>query len=338
MSKFKKRMIIVLLCTAVFAGGLFFVSKSGNNPVSNVVNTALSPVQTAAVSVTEPVKSFIDYLREMKNLKSENEALKSELETLKKESRNREEYKRENTRLKKILQLADDLDKCDTVAAKVVSYEPHNWFYSLMINKGERDGIKKDNVVITPSGLAGKVTEVGFNWSRVSTILDSANSVGIKLTRTGDVGIAQGDAELLKKKKFCISYISKETALINGDLIETSGLGGIYPPGLSVGTIEEIQVDSTGGLTKAIVSPAVDFDDIYEVLVVTYWEPAIFDVDKVRAEYDASRADQDTGMRQNSIGIVQQEPAENNNSDNDNASETGGMTEDNTDGQGADSQ
>ncbi len=285
MSKIKKRAIIAVLAAVLAAAGLTVAAKLGVNPVSNAVNTVISPVQSVIVKVFRPVKNFISFVTEMKGLKEENELLKSEVATLKKESRNQEEYKKENTRLKKLLNLTDDMTGCETVSAKIVSFEPGNWFYSLIINKGSRDGIKLADTVISEGGLIGKISEVGINWARVSTILDSQNSVGIKLTRTGDVGIAEGDTELLKNKRFKLDYISKNTSLISGELLETSGLGGIYPPGLSVGTIEEVELDSTGELVKGIVKPAANFENLYEVLVVTYWEPKNYDKNQVTAEY-----------------------------------------------------
>lgn len=282
---FKKRAIISITVVVVVAAAVGIFSKFGKNPVSNAVNTVMTPVQTVLMNVFKPVKNFFSYFSEMKTLKEENEMLKSEVAALKKESRSREEYKRENTRLKKLLNLTDETENCETVAAKATSFEPGNWFYSIVINKGEKDGIKKSDTVITESGLVGKISEVGYNWARVSTILDPNNSVGIKLTRNGDVGIADGDSELVKQRKFKLDYISKNTSLISGDLLETSGLGGVYPPGLSVGTIEEVELDGTGELVKGIVKPSVDFDNLYEVLVITYWEDKVYDKNQVKAEY-----------------------------------------------------
>lgn len=302
MSKFRKRALIVLTCLIAVTTVFSIIARSGNNPAANLVNTMLSPVQSFAADITNPAKNFLSYLREIKNFRNENEILKSELETLKKESRNQEEYKKENIRLKKLLQLTDDLAGCETVPAKIISYEPGNWFHTLMINKGSNQGIKVSDVVMTESGLIGKISEVGFNWAKVSTILDSGNSVGIKLSRTGDVGITEGDAELLKSRRFKLDYISKETAVINGDLLETSGLGGIYPPGLSVGQVEEIQLDNTGELVKGIIKPAVDFDNIYEVVVVTYWEQAVYDREKVMVEYlEEQKREDDTGRQRDSL-------------------------------------
>lgn len=315
MSKFKKRALMVMGSVILVTIVLGVFSIRGNNPVADAVNTIFSPVQSLTVKIARPVRNFVSYLTQMKEYKEENERLKSELETLKKENRNQEEYKKENNRLKKILQLTDDLANCETVPAKIIAFEPGNWFHSLVINKGKNDGIKVSDVVITSAGVVGKVTEVGINWSRVSTLLDTANSLGIKMTRTGDVGIVEGDAELLKKRCFKLDYIAKNTSVIMGDVLETSGLGGIYPPGLAVGTIEEIMLDNTGELVKAIVKPAVDFDALYEVVVVTYWEPAVYDREKVMIEYldEIAREERDTARENKSLKSVVEEgnPTEN---------------------------
>lgn len=286
MSNIRKKSAIVLAVVVGVCVILTIIAKLGNNPVSNAINSVFSPVETVVAKVTSPVRNFFGYLGDIKNFREENEILKSEIETLKKESRNQEELKKENTRLKKLLQLTDELDNCVTVPAKVVGYEPGNWFYTLTINKGKNQDIKVSDVVITKSGVVGKVIEVGSNWSRISTILDPGNSVGIKLTRSGDVGIAEGDLELLKKKNLKLGYIFKETSVISGDLLETSGLGGIYPPGLSVGTIDEIELDNTGEIIKAVIKPSVNFDELYEVIVVTHWENMEYDKDRVLKEYN----------------------------------------------------
>ncbi len=293
MSKLKKRLLIVLLVVVVISAVLGIISKTGNNPVANAVNTIFSPVYTVLQKVTQPVDNFFEYLSDMKDLKAENERLKSELSTLKKESRNQEEYKKENDRLKKLLDLTDELSNYETVAAKVVAYEPGNWFYELTLNKGTKQGISASDVVVTEAGLVGKVVEAGPNWAKVSTILDSSNAVGIKLNRTGDIGVVQGDLTLLKSRRLRIEYISKDTSLISGDLLKTSGLGGLYPSGISVGTVEEVQIDNIGELSKAIVKPSVDLDNIYEVAVITNWEMKEYDTEAIKEEYENSIREQE---------------------------------------------
>lgn len=318
----KKRTLITVATVVLLAAVLGIVSKMGTNPVSSAVNTVMSPVCSAVARVCRPVKEFFTFVSEMKDLKEENEILKSEVANLKKESRNQEEYKKENTRLKKLLNLTNELDGCETVAARITAFEPGNWFYSLVINKGSKSGIKKSDVVITESGLVGKVEEVGINWARVSTILDSGNSIGISLSRNGNVGIAEGDTELLKQRRFKIDYISKNASLISGDLLETSGLGGIYPPGLAVGTIEEVELDSTGELVKGIVKPAVDFENLYEVVVITKWDEKQYNKEQVTAEYGEERATE-SGRSPKSLKSVEteEEPSENEDNEGDDVNE-----------------
>lgn len=294
MSKFKKIVITVMSVVIAVVVLLNLVARTGNNIFANTANIILTPFQTAVTTVTKPVKNIFTFFADAKDYKSENEKLKSELETLKKENRNSEELKKENTRLKKILQLTDEMANSKTVPAKVIAFEPSNWFHTLVINKGSMQGVKVSDVVITESGLVGRITETGLNWSRVSTLLDPGNAVGVKLTRTGDVGVAEGDAEILKNQRFKLDYISKETSVINGDLLETSGLGGIYPPGISVGSIEEIQLDNTGELAKATIKPSVDFNEVYEVVVVTYWETAVYDREEVEVEFSAEETEDET--------------------------------------------
>lgn len=301
MSKLKKIAVAVIGAIAAVIIIFAILNKMGINLVSNTINTVLSPVQTAVSSICRPIENFAVYLSEIKNIHEENTRLKSENETLKKEIRSSEEYKKENTRLKKLLNLTDELVNCTTVPAKVVGCEPGNWFSTLMINKGTNDGIKVSDVVITESGLVGRISETGVNWAKIVTVLDPGNAVGIKLTRTGEAGIAEGDSELIKKGRFKIDYIAKDASVIKGDLLETSGLGGIYPPGLSVGTVEEIEIDNTGELVNTTVIPAVKPDRIYEVIVVTYWENARYDKNGVMIEYATGLNDKDTGLDNSSL-------------------------------------
>ncbi len=285
MSIKKKKIIVLFSSVTAVAAAVVILSRLGNNPVSNAVNTILTPCESAVAYVVHPVQKFSAFLKNARSFQKENEQLRLELETVKKENKSAEEYKRENTRLKKLLQLTDDLETCETVPAKIIAYEPNNWFYTLTINKGTRNGIQVSDVVITDAGVVGQVCEVGFNWAKVSTLLDSNQSLGIKLSRTGDVGLVEGDVQLLKNRECRLSYISKNSTIITGDLLETSGLGGIYPAGLSVGKVVSVETDNTGELTEAIVKPSVDFDSLYEVLVVKSWDPKIYDRAQVEIEY-----------------------------------------------------
>lgn len=116
------------------------------------------------------------------------------------------------------------------------------------------------------------VQSVGVNWAKVTTIFDVDSAIGAKFTRTGDIGVVEGDAELSEEGKCKIQYISSDASIINGDIVVSSGVGGIYPGGLIIGKVSEVKTDVMGAVEYAVVEPAAKFDEVYEVLAVTGFE------------------------------------------------------------------
>lgn len=252
----------VLLCAAI-------AHFSGANPVSGVLRTAFSPFQNGVAYITNKVKDSADFVREMKGYKEENDKLVSQINELKRQNRDITNYREENERLKELLDLKESLGGYSTVAASVIAYSSNNWYDTIQISKGTFAGVNVGDAVITPDGVVGKVSEVGPTWSIVSTILNPSNAMGVKISRTGDVAVVEGDSELYGNNYCKMTFIDKGSNLINGDLLETSGSGGVYPAGLLVGAVREINSDAMGNLNYATVEPMVDFDKLYEVLIIT---------------------------------------------------------------------
>ena len=121
---------------------------------------------------------------------------------------------------------------------------------------------------MTADGVVGKVSEAGVDYAIVRTILDSSSAVGIRVTRTGGTGLVEGDKTLAAKAQCSLSFLDRNTALIVGDVIETSGSGGLYPAGLVVGSVVSISADNSGALNYAVIEPAADMDNLGEVLVI----------------------------------------------------------------------
>lgn len=264
--KFVKILIYVVLGCVILSGAAYF----GNNPVQRALYTIVSPVFDAAYSAVTPVREFFKYLSEAKTYEEKIESLEAEVTALKIENKSSEDYIRENKRLKELLDLKDgSMSEYNTVTARVVSYEPNSWYDTVMLSKGADDGISVDNIVVTNLGIVGRVTDVGKNWSRVSTIINASNSLGVKLSRTGDVGVVSGDANLAQDKNCRLEYLSNDKSLIKGDILVTSGLGGIYPPDFAVGKVIDIKSDSAGNLEYGVCEPSVDFSSLYEVLIIT---------------------------------------------------------------------
>lgn len=126
-----------------------------------------------------------------------------------------------------------------------------------------------DCVVDQYGYLVGVVTEAGANWCTVTTILDTDSHLGALVFRTGEVTVAMGDLALMGQGKLKLSYLEGESSLINGDMIVTSGLGGYYPSGLVIGSVEEIKTDDNGLTRYATIIPKTDITQLVEVFVIT---------------------------------------------------------------------
>ena len=253
--------VVVLVCAAIAHFG-------GTNPVSKVLRTVFSPFQNGFSYIVNKVTDTTDFIREMNGYKEENARLVGEINELKKQNKDVANYREENERLKETLELQNSLENYSTVAASVIAYSSNNWYDTIQISKGSLAGVAVGNAVITPDGVVGKVVETGPTWSIVSTILNPDNAMGVKVSRTSDVAVVEGDSELYSQNYCKMTFIDKGSNLIIGDILETSGSGEIYPAGLSVGVIREINSDAMGNLNYATVEPLVDFNKLYEVLVI----------------------------------------------------------------------
>ena len=144
------------------------------------------------------------------------------------------------------------------------------WFRSFTINAGRNRGIDVDMPVINANGLVGIVSEVGATWSKVTAIIDSDMSIPIMVERTRDGCMLRGVLDTASAvQKMELYYLpSDRTDLIPGDVVLTSGIGGVYPKGIRVGAVSEVMTSSGSGV-NAIVTPAVDFLHLEEVMVIT---------------------------------------------------------------------
>lgn len=282
-NKYAKTILIVLVMCAVLSGMAYF----GNNPVQRALYTVISPIYDGAYELVTPIRKFFGYLNEAGEYETEINNLKKEVTALKMENKTREDYINENKRLKELLDLKNStMEAYETVSARVVSYEPNSWYDTVMLSKGTNSGINKDDIVITNLGVVGRIVDCGSNWSKVSTVINTSNSIGVKLSRTGDIGVVTGDAGLAQDKNAKLEYLSNDKNLISGDILVTSGLGGVYPPDLPIGKVTSIRSDSAGNLDFGVVEPSVDFSSLYEVLVITgnndgYVEPVVETIEPI---------------------------------------------------------
>ena len=274
----QKHGLWVLFAAAVISVALALMSVFSytSSPLANVANVIASPFRSAYTGIADWFNDKQNYYRDTTALEEENAALKKQLAEMEAAIRQAEKDSAENERLKQLLGLQaqrPDLTS-DLQAAMITEHTVTNWTSSLTIDKGTNLGLEVNDCVIRETGaLVGLISEVGTNWATILTLVDTDTSLGAQVFRTGDLGLAQGNFSLMGEKRLRLEYLPADCSLLGGDLVVTSGLGGFYPAGLVIGSVAEVQVDDSGATSYAVLSPAVDFDELTEVFVIRSFDP-----------------------------------------------------------------
>lgn len=228
-----------------------------------VVVEVVSPIQKGIMSTRAELVGLIDNYFMIVNTSKENEFLKNKIERLEHDIFIMEETRRENVRLKQMLSYAEEIGT-DKILAQVIGWDSANQFKVLRLNRGSKDGITLMSPVITNSGLVGYIYRLGFNYSDVLTILDPNNRVDAIVERTRTHGIVEGVFNYMCSLK----YVSRTEPIELGDRLITAGVGGIYPKGVKVGMITNIEQEPSGMTLSVEVTPSVDFHRLEEVIIL----------------------------------------------------------------------
>ncbi|MBP3284560.1 MAG: rod shape-determining protein MreC [Clostridia bacterium] len=266
----KSKKALVVIVTIVLLISISFTIQPKENPnfFERGLYFVFTPIQTVVRWPINKVKSSITFFSEMKYYAEENERLTEENSTLKEQIRKLEAAGAENEELRDLLNLRKKYETEHAIVAEIISYDASAWFKVMSINKGRNDGVNENMIVLTPKGLVGKVTQVSDTSAKVTTILDVNNVVSARITKTGDLVTTKGDMNLSEKGLLRLNYVMSDTLLNADDVIETSGMGGIYPKGIFIGTIKEVIQDSTLTRKYALLEPGVDFNKLNEVLLI----------------------------------------------------------------------
>lgn len=266
-----KYFVILLVVTLILIVAMIFnLNKSYETKASdNIITKITMPVQKVFYNMSSGVRNFFAHFGDVYELKKENEALKGKITKLEDTIEKNNIYKVENERLRSMLNLEDTYKDFELVAANVTGIDSSTWFLSITIDKGTDDKLEMSDTVITTDGLVGHISDIGKDWARITTILDSQSTVAVSVDRTEDLATVDGDIDLAARGLCKMTFISKDSTLTVGDIAKTSGLGGVYPKGISVGKIVKIHPENKGVSQYAEVEPSVNFNRIYEVFIIT---------------------------------------------------------------------
>ena len=268
--------IWIVVAAAIIAVATFVVSSlmgGSANPISSVLGVITTPLRSAVSSVANWVEGRYDYAFRYNALVEENEQLKQRIAELEALNRDSEDAMEENAILRDILGL--DQKRTDFVweLATVTARGATNWSSTVTLNRGSQHGVAAGNCVVDRYGnLAGIVEEVSLNWCTVITVIDPKLEMGAMVARTDSAAILEGDFTLMKQGKLRLSFLPETTLILSGDEVMTSGMGGIYPSGLKVATIDEICTEASGMGRYAILSPAVDLNELHQVFIITQFD------------------------------------------------------------------
>ena len=267
----KNNGIWVLFAAVVIAVALClltFFSSSGTT-FSSVMGSVAAPFRAASTAIGDWFEDQQGRFADYNALLEENEALKKQLAEQEEALRQSEEDRAQNQRLRELLGLREQRKDFVLESVNVISQSTSNWTASLTLDHGADYGIAVDNCVITSEGyLVGIVSEVGSNWCTVLSVTDTDTEIGAQIFRTGEIGVAEGNFDLMSKGKLRMSYISQQSDVMNGDLVVTTGLGGYYPSDLVIGSVEDVRPDDSGLVQYAVVVPKADFEKLTEVFVI----------------------------------------------------------------------
>ncbi len=256
----------VLCVSAMFASFLFDVSFT---PLNTAAGYAFIPMQKGINEIGSWVTSVSDNLTKLRDVMEKNDELQAQVDELTTQlsTYQMEQYDIEDMR--KLLDL-DEQYKYEKIGASIIGKDAGNWFDTFIIDKGSEDGIEVDMNVIAGSGLVGIVTNVGPNYANVRSIIDDRNSVSAMVLTTSDKCFVNGDLEMMSEKQ-AIGFsdlIDEDSKAVIGDQVVTSYTSSKYLPGLLIGQISELNMDSNNLTKSGTITPAVDFEHIKNVLVI----------------------------------------------------------------------
>ncbi len=260
--------VCVVLCIALMFASYRFPERFSG--VKTVAGNVISPMQRGINSVGRSISDRLQAFRDVRDLRKENEQLKEKIEELTAANQQLTQEKYELDGLRRLYELDAKYIDYNKVAARIIASDTNNWFYNFIIDKGSEDGITAGMNVLAGSGLVGIVSETGKNWARVRSIIDDDSNVSGMSIETHDTCIVSGDLKLMKDKGVIrVEMISMDAEFKENSEIVTSHISDKYLQGILVGYIQEIKVDSSNMTKTAYLIPAVDFERLDEVLIIT---------------------------------------------------------------------
>ena len=264
----KRYLIIGLVVFSFIAMAYSARDNYRPGPIERGFGFIVANVQGFFMGAGDWVADRINFFVNMNQLYSENLRLQDQLWLYQIENARLLHLDERIAELSELLEIYNRYADYPMIGANIISQDPSNWFDTFMIDRGANDDIAIDMAVMAPGGLGGRVSKVGWNYAIVTTLVEDTSSVSAQSRRTGDWGMVRGDINLAPHGFLRMELIGEAADITIGDEIVTSATSSVYPPGIHIGYVVEIN-QLASGMRSAIIEPSVDFTRLTTVLVIT---------------------------------------------------------------------
>lgn len=258
-------LVFTIVPSVFYSMGLTFVFR-------DAVCMLLTPMQKVFNYATEAVDGFAAYFYKFDELVEENNALRERVAELEAQNYDAAELEERSAWMSSFLEMKTQHTDFKMLSASVTGRESGNYSKVLTLDTGTGAGVELNMPVVTSEGIVGRITEIGYNWSKVTTIVEPQSSVGAYIERTDDAGICEGKFELSPDGLCQLSYLPAEAAIQVGDRVLTTGFGSVYPRGLVIGYVETVGINEYTRTPDVTVKCAVDFSELTKVMIITDYE------------------------------------------------------------------
>lgn len=287
-----KHLFIIGLIICVILIVISFRFGEYLSPVRNAVGTVITPMQKGINIIGTEISDKIDTFQNMKALTEENKKLKDQVNVLSYENKLLLQNKYELDELRELYELDQKYLDYPKVAARIIDKDTNNWYNVFTIDKGTKDGLAVDMNVLAGNGLVGIITECYYNHSKVRAIIDDKSAVWGMFLKTSDTCVVQGNLKLIEDGKIHVNFISKDAEIEEGYEVVTAHTSPKYLQGILIGYVSDIKLDSNNMTKTAYLTPAVDFERLSEVLIITELkEPLIEELPEEETEESSGNSE-----------------------------------------------
>lgn len=266
------RVFAVVVC-ALLAGMLVAIAtENPSSPIASAVGTVVGPLRKAASSAAEKLNWFADSFASAGSYKNENERLKEKIAEYESRLAGYDEAMHKLESYETILEVKEKNPDFSLVPADIIGTDSSDIFSSIIINKGSSDDVKVNDPVIYGNYLVGVVKKVNRSYSVVESILNPAVNVSAIESKTREAAYVTTDVEQSEEGKCILAGLDRTTEISPGGIVLTSGIGGIYPSGIIIGTVSQVCKSDIDISSYAIITPGVDIRSLEDVFVITSFD------------------------------------------------------------------